>query len=298
MSWLRAIEGEDTNNPLICHFINILWALSDKGTRVCFCWVPSHCGIEGNEMVDQLAKETLDHDIDPLPTVHFADLKPLLYSYIQREVQIKWDVSIHGRDLYLLKPTLGPSKRFRHLTRAEEVVITQLRIGHTKATKSHILSRGPPTACQYCGQTLSIEHILLECTVLQQSRDEYYTVGSLGTLFATITEAYIIAFLRETGFFYLIWKAIYPIQLFIQISHQLTLLSSWINPHDWTPPLEFVYRALAAMGELYLWRTANMSRKRCVVKKSNPIQSNPIQSNTVEPTRWRRACEAQLYKFK
>ena len=45
-------------------------------------------------MVDQLAKETLDHDIDPLTTVHFADLKPLVNSYIQQEVQIKWDVSV------------------------------------------------------------------------------------------------------------------------------------------------------------------------------------------------------------
>ena len=130
---------------------------SETPTCVRFCWVPSHCGIEWNEIVDQLAKETLDHDIDPLTTVHLADLKPLVNSYIQQEVQIKWDVSIHGRDLYLLKPTLGPPKRFRHLTRAEEVVITRLRIGHTKATKSHILSRGPPTACQHCGQTLTIQ---------------------------------------------------------------------------------------------------------------------------------------------
>ena len=76
------------------------------------CLVPSHCGIEGNEIVDQLAKETLDHDIDLVTTVHFADLKPLVNSNIQQEVQIKWDVSIHGRDLYLLKPTLGPPKRF------------------------------------------------------------------------------------------------------------------------------------------------------------------------------------------
>ena len=204
MSCLQAIEGEDTNNPLICQIMNLLWALSDKGTCVRFCWVPSHCGIEGNEIVDQLAKETLDHDRDPLTTVHFADLKPLVNSYIQQEVQIKWDVSIHGRDLYLLKPTLGPSKRFRHLTRAEEVVITRLRIGHTKATKSHILSQGPPTACQHCGQTLTIEHILLECTMLQQSHDEHYTVDLLRTLFETTPEACIIEFLREAGFYYLI----------------------------------------------------------------------------------------------
>ena len=160
------------------------------------CWVPSNCGIEGNEIVDQLAKETLDHDMDPLTTVHYADLKPLVNSHIQQEVQIKWDVSIHGRDLYLLKSTLGPPKRFWHLTRAEEVVITRLRIGHTKATKSYILSRGPPTACQHRGQTLAIEHILLECTVLQPSRDEYYITDSLRTLFETIPDACIIEFLR------------------------------------------------------------------------------------------------------
>ena len=180
--------------------MNLLWALSDKGTRVRFCWMPSHCGIEGNEIVDQLAKETLGHDIDPLATVHYADLKPVVNSYI------------HGRDLYLLKPTFGSPMKFKHLTRVEEVVITRLRIGHTKAAKSHILSR-KPTVYRHCGQTLTIEHMLLECTELQQIRDEYYTADSLMTLFETIPETCIVEFVREAGFFYLISKAIYPVLL-------------------------------------------------------------------------------------
>ena len=205
MSCLQAIEGEDTENPFICHIMNLLWSLSDKGTRVRFCWVPSHCGIDGNERVDQLAKETLNQDIDPLASVHYTDMKPLVNSYIQKLVQTKWDVAVHGRDLYLLKPTLGPPKKFQHLTRAEEVVITRLRIGHTKATKSHILSRGPPTGCHHCGQTLTIDHMLLECALLQECRDEYYTVDSLNALFETIPETCIVEFLREAGFFYLIW---------------------------------------------------------------------------------------------
>ena len=125
--------------------MNLLWPLSEKGTHVHFCLVPSHCGIVGNERVDQLAKETLDQDIDPLASVHYTDMKPLVNSYIQKLVQTKWDVAVHGRDLYLVKPTRGPPKKFQHLTRAEGVVITRLRIGHTKAIKSHILSRGPPT---------------------------------------------------------------------------------------------------------------------------------------------------------
>ena len=56
MSCLQAIKGEDIENPFICHIMNLLWSLSDKGTRVRFCWVPSHCGIDGNEKIDQLAK--------------------------------------------------------------------------------------------------------------------------------------------------------------------------------------------------------------------------------------------------
>ena len=126
--------------------------------------------------MDQLAKETLNQEIDPLAGVHYTDLKQLVNSYIQQLVQTKWDVAVHGRDLYLVKPTLGQSKKFQRLTRAEEVVITRLWIGHTKATKSHILSLGPPTACHHCGQTLSIDHMLLEYAVVRECRDEYCTV--------------------------------------------------------------------------------------------------------------------------
>ena len=85
-----------------------------------------------------------------------------------------------------------------------EAVITRLRIGHTKANKSHILSRGPPVACYHCGRRLTIDHKLLECAVLQECRDEYYTVDSLNTLFEKIPETCIVKSLREAGFFYLI----------------------------------------------------------------------------------------------
>ena len=68
---------------------------------------------------------------------------------------------------------------------------------------------------------LTIEQMLLECTVWQQTRDEYYTAESLRTLFETIPEACIVEFLREAGFFYIIWKAIYSVQHIIRITHQL-----------------------------------------------------------------------------
>ena len=54
MSCLQAIVSEDTEDPFMCHIMNLLWLLNDRGTHVRFCWIPSHCGIEGNKRVDQL----------------------------------------------------------------------------------------------------------------------------------------------------------------------------------------------------------------------------------------------------
>ena len=130
------------------------------------------------------------------------------WSYIHQLVQIKWGVAMR----YLSKPTLGPPKKSQHLTRAEEVVITWLRISRTKAIKSHILSRGSLTTCHHCGQTLTIDHMLLECAVLRESRDEYCIADSLDTIFETIYETCIVEFLQEAGFFYLIWTVRHSIQ--------------------------------------------------------------------------------------
>ena len=207
MSCLQAIEGEDTENPFICHIMNLLWLLNDKGTHI-FCWIPSHCGIDGNERVDQLSKETLDpwpwhRSSGGCPLCRFETTGQLLHPAAGSN-QVGCSCT-SCTCLYFVKPILGPPKKFQHLTWAEEVVITRLRIGHTKATKSHILSRGPPTACHHCGQTLTIDHMLLECAVSQECHDDYYTADSLNTLLKTIPETCIVEFLRAVGFFYLIW---------------------------------------------------------------------------------------------
>ena len=108
--------------------------------------------------------------IDTLASVHYADLKSLVNLYIRQLVQNNWGVAVHSMALHLFKETLRPPKKLQHLNRPEEVLITRLPIGHTEATKTHILSRGTPTTFHKCGQTLTIDYMLLECAVLQESR--------------------------------------------------------------------------------------------------------------------------------
>ena len=53
---------------------------------------------------------------------------------------------------------------------------------------------------------LGIEHMLLECALLRNNHEEYYTSDSLKALFETISETCIVELLQEAGFFYLIWR--------------------------------------------------------------------------------------------
>ena len=196
--------------------MNLLWLLSDKGTRVRFCWIPSHCGIEWNERVDQLAKGTLDHDIDPLASVHYTDLKPLVNPYIQHLVQTKWDVAIHGRDSYLLKPTLEPRKKFQHLTRAEKFVTTRLRLAirrqpsliscpeNRRLLVTIVVKPWPLTICSWS----------VQCCGTVGHR-EYCIADALRNFYEAILETCIMEFLREAGFFYLIWTVSHSIWIFI-----------------------------------------------------------------------------------
>ena len=165
----------------------------------------------------------------------------------------------HGRDIYLLKPTLGPSKKVQHLTRPEEVVITRLRIGHTKATKSHILSRGSPTTCHHCGHTdywpyapgvCSVTgkswRILHSCLVEYSIWDNSWELHSRiparsGILLPDMnghsiqTLTWIIPKLKQfltSCILHLIWMPIYQVQLFISNELATVQILNLTTPPD------------------------------------------------------------------
>ena len=63
-SVLQSLQSSDSNVP---HFIvneakHLLHLLICKGTEVTFCWVPSHCGILGNELADKSARKGARND--------------------------------------------------------------------------------------------------------------------------------------------------------------------------------------------------------------------------------------------
>ena len=104
LSVVKAMNHTSSKNPQIqkllekCHEL-----LADK--EIALCWIPSHIGIQGNEMVDKQAKTSLS--LEPTSSkIPFSNFKPSINKYILEEWQTSWNNSI-GNKLLDIKPTIG-----------------------------------------------------------------------------------------------------------------------------------------------------------------------------------------------
>ena len=60
--------------------------------EIALCWIPSHIGIQGNEMVDKQAKTSLS--LEPTSfKIPFSNFKPSINKYILEEWQTSWNIT-------------------------------------------------------------------------------------------------------------------------------------------------------------------------------------------------------------
>ena len=71
--------------------------------EIILCWIPSHIGIQENEMVDKHASLSLEPISFKIP---FSNFKPSINKYILEEWQTSRNNSI-GNKLLDIKPTIG-----------------------------------------------------------------------------------------------------------------------------------------------------------------------------------------------
>ena len=122
----------------MCHLMNSSLSFGLLAYKeIVLCWIPSHIGIQGNEMVDKQAKTSLS--LEPTSfKIPFPNFKPSINKYILEEWQTSWNNSI-GNKLLDIKPIFGEHQSVVRNIRKEEVVLARLRLGHTRVTHSYIL---------------------------------------------------------------------------------------------------------------------------------------------------------------
>ena len=172
-------------------------------------WIPSHCGIKGNDIADLAAKHGLcQPQIENIPTPESQIKK-----FIRKETHNRWSrtalTAIRTSHLGQIRDDPGPQPWTRSRSRRLDTAITRLRIGHT-ALNAHLHRIGvvEDPACEYCGQDETIHHLFFVCpryhserTILQGHLREMnvpYTTKNLlgGGPYERETQSKILRFLK------------------------------------------------------------------------------------------------------
>jgi hypothetical protein len=152
---------------LICEIRDLLYQASIIGIEITLCWIPSHVGIFGNELVDNLAKRASHCGIFPtsfyVPT---SDYIPPLEEDVIRDWTIIWQSSLTGsfyKDVQL-KIVSNPWYKDISVLKVDVSLISRMRMGHC-LTLSHLARIGivqsPLCPCGLGEETL--DHIFFEC---------------------------------------------------------------------------------------------------------------------------------------
>ena len=87
--------------------------------------------------------------------------------------------------LHEIKPVLGKNTMYRSLRR-EEVVLTRLRIGHTRLTHSYLLEREDQPLCISCTEPFTVKYFLIDCFEFSQVRRQFFKPKDLRYLFEDV----------------------------------------------------------------------------------------------------------------
>ena len=125
-----------------------------KSLRTVLQWIPSHCGVQGNEEADRMAKLGAEEDQENNP-VNLEEVKTIIKT---------------------LHRTPQPQDSYHLLSRPQQVVIFRLRTGHNRLNqhlhkKMHVV---PSPMCP-CGEAeQDMAHILQDCRSHQLLRAEIW----------------------------------------------------------------------------------------------------------------------------
>lgn len=173
LSALKSItqyQNGDTINtcPYIEKIKKMLYIMKETNFSVKFIWVKSHIAIEGNEIVDQLAKDSITTGEQLIEDLNLTDS----INYIRNEIKKKWSENwknycqTHPNIYTSIQPDIPkfPWFKRKHLSRLETVTITRMRLGHAcypyHLNKMKII---PSNLCEHCNEIGDLNHIFLSC---------------------------------------------------------------------------------------------------------------------------------------
>ena len=108
--------------------------------KIILCWIPSHIGIQRNEMADSAAKTTQNNPVNTHIKIPFTDLNRTINTYTKQKWQNYWD-NFQNNKLHEIMPQIGKSQKNQTKMSRKEVILSRLRIGRSHITHSYLLKK-------------------------------------------------------------------------------------------------------------------------------------------------------------
>ena len=203
-SALDAVTKYAPPNRLIQSIQQKIHELLASGLSIELCWIPAHVGIHGNECADAAAKEAcsqiISHNYVPVCD-WVSSVRPLLY----QDWQSLWESQPLTNKLRNIKPNVHPWLSTSQKSRHAEVILTRLRIGHTRFSHGHLMSspHAPQLVCSDCQTPMSVQHLLIECPKYNHLRQIHLRKNTMSGILAENPQfsiAALLSFLTKTNF--------------------------------------------------------------------------------------------------
>lgn len=185
LSCLQALEQNPfkskLHSPILLQIKKSLFSCAKNHKTVHLVWIPSHCGIRGNEYVDALAKDAVTSQSADLK--HYQcqgyDLLSLPKRSLLTSWQVQWESSSKkkGSFFFAIQPSVTPKPWFYPYKKVSKKVIStlcRLRIGHCcSPVFLHKIRVRDSSLCE-CGlDEGTLEHIFFNCPNNNPSLDLY-----------------------------------------------------------------------------------------------------------------------------
>lgn len=210
LSVLSAIKSMTTKSPPI--IFNII-AACNKSLNICrsieLIWTPAHAGIEGNERADLEAKKAVN---SPLIIEQYSDrdISNLIAKEFNMKKNTDWNNSKYARNFaHMGIDNYYKIRKLALRNRQEDTLVSRIRT-RTYPTNKILFrwKRSPTNLCQ-CGDTDTIDHILLTCPLHDLSREALRAklgIGAISFSFLLNLDSiekinYLMEFLNATGRF-------------------------------------------------------------------------------------------------
>jgi ribonuclease HI len=119
------------------------------GMRTTLSWIPGNANIAGNEIADQLAKETAKESMslnEQYNVIIMSDVKQAVKTSTKIKWQNRWTISESGRQLYDLIPMVGNASHLDIPNPQIGRVLTEMRTGYSRLNKYWNKHRSVPHA--------------------------------------------------------------------------------------------------------------------------------------------------------